>query len=152
MVTGLTSMIAGPLLGRLVDAYGKFRVFSIGSIFAVILIEYYTHLGTTPLAIVIALNAVMFVAVSARIISANALTSAVPGASDRGAFMAITSSTQQLSGGVASLAAGLIVVQTPQGALDHYDVLGYVVGAVMIVTIFLMRRINRDISKQGVTK
>ena len=42
---------------------------------------------------------------------------AIPEPKDRGAFMSINSSVQQISGGVASAIAGLIVVQTNGGKL-----------------------------------
>jgi hypothetical protein len=76
-------------------------------------------------------------------ISASALASAVPEMQDRGAFMSINAALQQFSGGLASSVAGLIVVQTSDGRLQHYDVLGWVVVSAMILTIVLMYPINR---------
>jgi hypothetical protein len=40
--------------------------------------------------------------------------------------MSINGSLQQVSGGIASLAAGLIVVQAADGSIARYDVLGFV--------------------------
>jgi predicted MFS family arabinose efflux permease len=91
-----------------------------------------------------AISAVMFVAVSTRMIAASAVISAVPESHDRGAFMGINSSIQQLSGGVAAMAAGLIVVQTSSGKLEHYHDLGYVVGAAMLITLVMMYKIHRN--------
>ena len=92
-----------------------------------------------------ALNVVMFAGITARMISASALVSAIPDARDRGAFMSVTASLQQISGGVASAFAGLIVVQQAGGHLDRYDILGYVVIATMIVTILMMNWIDRHV-------
>ena len=39
--------------------------------------------------------------------------------------------------------AGLIVLQTPSGALARYDLLGYVVVAAMLVVVFMLRPIDR---------
>jgi MFS family permease len=105
----------------------------------------YTNLGVTPLAWVIGLNMLLFIAVMARMISASALTSAIPDLHDRGAFMAVNSSVQQLAGGVASAFAGLIVVQAPDGQLQRYDVLGMVVIGAMVVTVLLMYPIHRAV-------
>ena len=63
----------------------------------------------TPLWIIIALNVLLFVGISFQddlIISIN--DQAVPQSQDRGAFMSINASVQQISGGIASAIAGLI--------------------------------------------
>jgi predicted MFS family arabinose efflux permease len=147
-VTGLVSMVAGPLAGRLADAVGKYTIFCIGTIAAIGVVIYYTHLGVTPLWLVIVISCVMFVCVSARMISASALTSGVPAMPDRGAYMAISSSLQQFSGGVAAGVAGLIVVQSPSGALERYALLGWVVSAVMALTVLLMFNVHRIVREK----
>jgi predicted MFS family arabinose efflux permease len=124
LATGILTLLAGPLLGRLSDRIGKYRLFVFGSSVTMIMVLVYTHLGHTPLPWVIAVNALLFVGVTSRMISASALMSAVPAPASRGAFMAVNASLQQFAGGVAAAVAGLIVVQTPGGALERYDVLG----------------------------
>ena len=143
MATGLAAIVAGPVMGRVSDAVGKYATFVGGSALGLVIVLYYTNLGVTPLWLVIAINIVLFVAITARMISAQALSSAIPEAQDRGAYMSISSSLQQLAGGVASSVAGLIVTQTEAGPLAHYNRLGYVVAAAMIATVLLMYKINR---------
>ena len=63
--------------------------------------------------------------------------------------MSINSSIQQIGGGFASAAAGLIVVQTPSGFLDNYDILGYVVITSMLIVIGLMYFLNKQIQNSG---
>ena len=142
MATGLASMFAGPLIGRISDAVGKYRTFAVASAAAVAIILWYTRLGVTPIGIVIAINIAMFSAISGRMISSQALSSAIPAPEDRGAYMSISSSLQQLAGGVASSCAGLLVSQTGDGPLDHYERLGYVVASSMVVGVVLMGRVN----------
>jgi predicted MFS family arabinose efflux permease len=146
MATGISALLAGPAMGRLSDTVGKYPTFVGGSALGIAIVVYYTHLGVTPLSTVIAINIVLFIAINARMISSQALSSAIPAAPDRGAYMSISSSLQQLAGGVASFAAGLIVTQTGEGPLEHYDRLGYVVSAAMIATILLMYKINQLVS------
>jgi predicted MFS family arabinose efflux permease len=143
VVTGVVSIVSGPLLGRLADTVGKYAVFCAGSLLSMLVVGIYCNLGITPLVWVIVINAVLFSAIMARMIAAGALTSAVPEAQDRGAFMAVGSSLQQLSGGVASSIAGLIVFQTPAGRIERYDTLGYVVMVAILVTIAMMYPIHR---------
>lgn len=143
MVTGVCTLIAGPLLGKLSDKTGKYRLFVGGSILSMILVLIYTNLGITPLVVLIALNCVLFIGITSRIISASALMTAVPEAKDRGAFMSVNSAVQQVSGGIASAAAGMIILQTASGHIERYPILGFVVVGSMIVAIILMYIVNR---------
>jgi len=148
MVTGVSSIVSGPIMGRLSDAIGKYRMFCAGSAAAMVLVGVYCNLGITPLEWVIALNMVLFIAIMARMISATALTTAIPDLHDRGAFMAVSSSLQQLSGGVASAVAGTIVVQQADGRLANYDVLGYVVMGAMLLTVAMLYPIDREVRRK----
>jgi predicted MFS family arabinose efflux permease len=145
LVTGICSFIAGPLLGRVADRIGKYRLFCVGSAVGIALVVGFCRLGITPLWIVMLLNTVLFVSITSRMISAQALISAIPDLPDRGAFMAVNSSLQQLSGGVAASVAGHIVVQTANGKLERYDTLGDVVAVAMLLTMVLMYPIHRAV-------
>ncbi|MFN4253938.1 MAG: MFS transporter [Saprospiraceae bacterium] len=155
LVTGICSMIAGPLLGKLTDQMGSMRVFTGGSALALVLVLVYCHLGITPIWWAAALNAVMFVGITARMISSSALFTTVPTPADRGAFMGINSSVAQISGGFASAVAGLIIHQTETGYLENYPLLGWVVAASMVVCTVLMFSIykavkaRRELKEEG---
>jgi predicted MFS family arabinose efflux permease len=147
MLTGLFSIITGPLIGKFSDQLGKYNIFVIGSVVTMIIVPIYCNLGVTPFWLVLVLNIIMFAGVSSRIISSSALVTAVPVPQDRGAFMSINSSVQQISGGIATFIAGLIVVQVPGGKLIHYDTLGYVVVGAMLITIIMMYSIHLYVEK-----
>jgi MFS family permease len=93
----------------------------------------------------------MMIGILARIISSSALITAVPEKAERGAFMGINSSIQQVAGGIASIIAGFIVVQTTGGALRHYDTIGYIVAVSMLISVILMRSIYRYVQKKDRT-
>ncbi len=145
-VTGVFSILFGPIIGKLSDKIGKYRMFCIGSLISLVMVAIYTQLGITPLWLVIMVNVVLFVGISSRMISSSALMSAVPDPQDRGAFMGVNSSVQQISGGVAAAIAGMIVVQTKKGLLLHYDSLGYVVNGAMLITMGMMYFIHRQVT------
>jgi predicted MFS family arabinose efflux permease len=151
MVTGVCAIIAGPLIGRLSDAVGKFPVFACGCAVTITMGSIYTHLGITPLPLVILVNALLFIGVSSRMISASALISAIPSPSDRGSYLAISSSIQQFSGGIAAAVAGVIVVQHANGALEHFDVLGYLLVATTLISLSMMYLIYRRIEATAAT-
>lgn len=148
-ITGIFSMAAGPFLGRLSDVFGKFKVFSFGSILAIVIILYYCNMGPTPFWKVVALNTILMFGVLSRLISSSALITAIPETNEQGAFMSINSSVQQFSGGIASVLAGLIIVQTGKGKLEHYDTIGFIVTASIIVTIFMMRSIDNYVLRKS---
>jgi predicted MFS family arabinose efflux permease len=150
MITGLFSMITGPMVGKLSDKTGKYSVFFYGSILSIIMVIIYTNLSITPLWAVIALNSILFVGISSRIISSSTLMTAVPKVEDRGAFMGVNASIQQISGGIASAIAGLIVVQNSSGKIEHYDTLGYLVSITVVFTIIMMYFINKQIKASHV--
>ncbi|WP_258103527.1 MFS transporter [Marinoscillum sp. MHG1-6] len=145
MVTGLFTIGFGPLAGKVSDSFGKYRVFTAGSILAIIIITIYCSMGLTPMWLVILMNVLLFAGITARMISSQALITAVPDPKDRGAFMGINSSVMQISGGIASAIAGMIVSQSDSGKILHYDTLGYVVSGTVILTIILMYFINKMI-------
>jgi MFS family permease len=149
LVTGISSIIAGPLLGRLSDSVGKYPVFCFGTTLGIIMVSIYCHLGITPLWGVVLVNVLLFLGISARMVSASALLSAVPDAKDRGAFMSINSSVQQLAGGLGSGVAGLVVIQTSTGQLERYDLLGYVVATAMLITIVLMYSVHKIVTAKS---
>ena len=148
VITGVVSIIAGPLMGKLSDVIGKYAMFCGATIVCLGVVIYFTHLGVIPLWHMILVNAVLFVCITGRMISAGALASGVPAMPDRGAYMAINSSLQQLSGGLAASVAGLIVVQAPSGKLERYGLLGWVVAAAMTLTLALMYNVHRIVREK----
>lgn len=148
LITGICSMALGPLIGKMTDTIGKYQVFVGGSILTIVVVLVYCNLGLTPLWAVIIVSIFMFTAVSARMISSQALLSAVPEQKDRGAFMSINASVQQISGGIATMIAGMIIIQTSSGKLERYNILGYVVSCVMIVTMTMMYNLHLHIKKK----
>jgi predicted MFS family arabinose efflux permease len=143
MATGISSFAVGPLLGKLGDKIGKYKLFCLGSGSTIAVVLVFTRLGATPIAWVMLINIVLFAAITARMISSQALVSGVPDLADRGAFMSVNNSVAQLSGGVAAAVAGLIVVQRPGQPLEHYEILGWVVSGASILTIALMYPIHK---------
>lgn len=147
-ITGLFSIITGPVIGFFSDKIGKYTIFVLGSVWSIIMVLVYTHQDVIPLWMVIMFNVLLFMGISARIISSSALLTAVPTPADRGAFTGVNASLQQISGGIAAAIAGLIVYQeTKTSPLENYPILGYVVSVTTIITIIMMYLLNRMIMR-----
>jgi hypothetical protein len=68
---------------------------------------------------------------------------------DRGAFMTINTSLQQLAGGIAAVIAGKIVTRPIEnGALENIDTIGYVISGITIVSIYMMYRVYNLVKDQ----
>ena len=148
VVAGAVGIFTGPIIGKWSDRVGKFRVFIYGSLLGTIMVPIITHMTITPLWEVLLLNTLMYTAVFSRVIPSQALISAVPDRQDRGAFMSINSSVQQLGGGIASAIGGLIIAENSKGLLVNYDVLGWVTVAAFMICGVLMWRVNRQLQSK----
>jgi predicted MFS family arabinose efflux permease len=153
LATGLASIAIMPLVGRLSDRFDKFKLFTAGTVIAIIMVTIYTNLPPVPLWQVMVINVIMFMGIMSRMIPATTLTSAIPEMRDRGAFMSINASLQQMAGGIAAVCAGLIISQkTKTSPLEHYNILGYVVATVSIICLFLVYRVSVMVKKKITTK
>ena len=146
-VSGLFTIVTGPLIGRASDAFGHFNTFIFGCALSIVMVLIYTHLGHVSLLVVIAVSVVMFVGIFSRMIPSQVLMSAIPRPPERGSFNALNASMQQISGGVASLVAGIVVTQGADGALQHFDQLGYIIVATTLLSLGLMYFIQRAVAQ-----
>ena len=149
MFTGIASIVVLPMVGKISDTFGKFRIFIIGTMLASIMVVVFTHLSVTPFWEIVVVNIILFAGILSRMVPATALMTAVPEVVDRGAFMSVNASLQQIAGGVASILAGAIVVQnTGTGPLEHYDILGYLCVCLMFLCIGLLYGIHKHVEKK----
>jgi predicted MFS family arabinose efflux permease len=148
LVSGLFSIVMGPVVGRATDAFGKYPTFVFGSVVSVIMVLIYTHLGQVSLTTAIVVNVLMFVGIFSRMIPAQALMSAIPERSQRGSFSAVSASLQQVSGGLGSVLAAVIIAQEADGSLIHFDRLGYVVVASSILSVIAMYFVAKSVARQ----
>ncbi|HEY0272603.1 MAG TPA: MFS transporter, partial [Chitinophaga sp.] len=148
IVAGAAGLVVGPLIGKWSDKTGKYNMFIGGTLLAIVMVLINTHLGVTPLWLVLVLNTLMMTAVNTRMIPSQALISAVPDLKDRGAFMSINASVQQLGGGIAAAIGGAIVTAGPSGQLHHYDTIGYVTIFAFVLCAGLMYLVNETLRQK----
>ena len=149
MASGVSSLIIMPLIGKISDKIDKFTLFTIASIWMMVVVVLYTQLAVTPLWIVMIFNVTMMMGIMSRMIPSSALTTAIPDMKDRGAFMSINASLQQVAGGVAAVFAGKIVLQKDKfSPLENYDKLGYVIVVLSTISIFMVYRVSVLVKKK----
>jgi predicted MFS family arabinose efflux permease len=149
MAVGVVTLLVMPLTGNLSDRFDKYTVFLVASFLMVFAILIYVHLPRVSLTILILVNILMMAGIMARMVPSQALTASIPDLPDRGAFMSINSSLQQLAGGVAALLGGWIVKQqTETSPLERFDILGYVVIGIIIANVFLTFRVAKLVNSK----
>lgn len=142
-IGGAATLIFGPIWGQLSDRYGKLNIFIIGSGLAIAMILIYSNIGQVHAWLIILINTLLFIGINARMVTSTAMATIVPEPKDRGTFMALDASLQQLAGGIAASLAGLIVFQSAEGMIYRYPLLGMIVTLLMLLTTWLMFLINR---------
>jgi predicted MFS family arabinose efflux permease len=122
---------------------GKYRLFSILAVIALVPVAIITNLPQIPFAAVLCITGFWFVVSSGRAIPAQAMISHVVPPERRGSFMSFNSSVQQVFVGLASVIAGFIVVKQPDNTISNYEITGYFSIAVAICCIYIAYRLNR---------
>jgi len=145
MITGIVTFFIGPVIGQLSDRFGKYRILLIGVGISLVMIPTFTRLHITPFTIFILINILVWTGVSSVTISGSSLLSAIPPSAQRGAFMSIYSSVQQLLGGIGAGISSLIVIAGSDGKLVHFDVLGTIVASGYLAILMMMTLIHRRI-------
>lgn len=142
MAGGFFTIFTSPWVGRMTDKYGKIKVFTIFMTLNVIPIGVITHLGQTPIPYVLLISTMFFVTSNGRMVPAAALITGTAKSENRGSFLSFNSAVQQLSAGLASFLAGLILAEGVNGELLNYDIVGYFAIILSLLCIPLVRRIK----------
>lgn len=150
MIAGIGTLIIMPSVGKLSDKMDKFRLFTFASVWMITIVMIYTNLLPVPFWQIVSLNIMMTMGIMGRFIPAGALTTEIPEMRDRGAYMSVSASLQQMAGGIAAAFAGLVVVQKDSHSpLEHYNTLGYVVCAITAVCIFMVYRVDVMVKRKN---
>jgi predicted MFS family arabinose efflux permease len=146
LATGSAAMISGPILGKWSDKIGKIKLNQFGTLITITMVLVFTHLSKVPIYVLMLTNGLLFVGITARIIASQAINSAVPAPDSRGAYMAISSSMQQISGGIGAAFSGLIVSIQPDGSIVGFERVGYVVAISAIITTVMLTRMAKNLA------
>lgn len=136
---GLATVVALPLFGRLSDRYGNMTIFGIVSVAAVFSIYAITHLPPVTMLIAILTSTSYFIVASGRNVPATTMVTGVVNTQNRGSFMSVRTSAQQLALGLSSIIAGLIVTKDADGRLIDYEIAGYLAIAMSLLAIVIGR-------------
>ena len=149
MVSGVSSLIIMPVMGKLSDTVDKFKIFFFASLMMITMVLIYTNLNPIPFGFILLFNILFMISMMSRVVPAIVLTSGLPKMQDRGAFMSINSSLQQIAGGVAAIVGGLIVVQKNKySPLEHYNILGILISLLSTLSILLVYLVSKMVKQR----
>lgn len=142
LVGGAFTIFTSPLVGKLADKRGKYPIFVIFALLSFVPIWLITNLWIVPLWFVLVISGLFFIAANGRMIPMQAMVSSVVSPQQRGGFMAINSSVQQLSTALAANIGGMMVYQVPDGRLENYSLVGYLSITLIGISIFLAKKLK----------
>jgi len=137
MVGGALTIFTSPWIGRWADRVGKPRVYSIMAFATLLPILLLTHMPPVPVWQALIVTAMFFVFSSGRMVPAMSMLTSSARPQNRGSFMSVVSSLQQVTAGIAALIGGMIVQENAEGQLIHYNYVGYCALAGSVVAIYL---------------
>jgi predicted MFS family arabinose efflux permease len=141
-IGGIVSIFNAPLVGRLSDKFGRKPLFFIFAIYSIIPLLWITNMQPSPLSVILISAGALFLGIGGRMIPAQTLMTQLVEPQNRGAFMSLNSSIQQLGAGLGAYIAGLIIIDTTNGKLQNYDIVGYLAVGFTILAILLFTRIK----------
>ncbi len=148
LVGGALTIFSSPRVGKAADKYGRLKVFTIFGFLVLIPILLITHLPTVPLWQALVVSGLFFILANGRMVPSTTMVTSVIRPENRGSFMSIRSSVQQISSGLATLLAGLIISDKPSDiqenatALVGYEYVGYVAVFFSLIAIYVARKLR----------
>lgn len=139
---GIFTLFTSRLIGSLADRYGKHFMVYILAPLSLIPIFLVTNMSVLPLPLVLMINTSFFILISGRFVPVMAIITGSVSKANRGAFMGITSSLQQMSMGLASVLAGFIIRYNENGEIMHFNIVGYLSIFMTLVFVFLASRVK----------
>ncbi len=101
-----------------------------------------THLGVTPIVLVLMVTTLFFVTSNGRYVPAAAIITGTASPENRGSFLSFNSAVQQLAAGFASLLAGMIIGENELGQLTNFNWVGYQAIFFSLLCIPLAKRVK----------
>lgn len=148
LVGGVCTLFFSPWVGRMADKYGRLKIFTIFGSLVIIPIVVITNLVPVPIWAALIVTAIFFIFSNGRMVPSTTMETAIIKPELRGSYMSIRSSVQQLTSGLASFIAGLIVTERPSifdanaKALVNYNYVGFIAVLFSVVSILVARKLT----------
>lgn len=143
LVGGAATIITSPKIGKLADKYGKPKIFTIMGFLSLIPIVAVTNMPKVGIPIALIFTTLVFVFFSGRFVPATAYITSVVSAKYRGSFMSFNFAFMQITSGIASIIAGMIITKSPDGQLLNYPYVGLIAVVFTFIAMFMIRKVKQ---------
>jgi predicted MFS family arabinose efflux permease len=144
---GLSTLITGPIIGRLADKYGHKRLFLVFAAVSMIPLLLVTHLPKVALPLAIVASTLFFIFISGRIIPSSTMVISSVETRFRAGFVSINTAMQQFAAGLAATISGSVVTEivvkdATIKAISGYHIVGYMAVGLTIIAMLLGSRLK----------
>ena len=143
LIGGIATIITNPRIGRWADQTNKHRVFTILASLSIIPILVLTNLPPVPLWMALVVTGLFFILAGGRMVPSTAIVTSVIKPRNRGSFMSLNSSVQNMTAGLTSIVAGVLVT-VPKGGHHVYGFwkVGLIGALFTVIAMWLMNKIK----------
>ncbi len=140
---GIATVASGPLVGKLADRFGKQKIYAIVATCSIAPILLITHLPVLSKPMIYLASTSFFIFFGGRFVPAMAIMTGSVEPRNRGKFMSINSSTQQLANALATSIAGVIIYNSVTGQLIGFGTVGIMASVFTVMSIFIAYRVKQ---------
>jgi len=147
-VGGFFTVITARIIGKATDKLGAVKMLSSLALISTLPIALYSNATKMNLIPFIAMSTFFMTMVSGRMIPLMTMTSEIALAKDRGTYMGLLNSVRSLGSALATLFAGVFIVQTADGKLSGFNTVGYFSVGFSILVIFGAIHVNSILQRK----
>ena len=136
------SFFTGPIIGRIADRYGRFRIYCILIVVACFTMRFLTASGPLQLWQSLILAGFFFTFASGRFVPGQAAISLAVPSNRRGAYMSLAACSRDLACGITTWLGGHVIVQEMGGQIMHYERLGWFAIGVSICSLWVFHQVK----------
>jgi DHA1 family inner membrane transport protein len=139
---GLLTLVATPIVGRLVDRYGPLPVYRRVVPLSALMILVLTHLPAVGIVGAASVTAVLMATNAGRMVTAMSLITSSIDPARRGSFMSTNASVQHVASGIGTLCGGMIVRGGAGEPLRHFGWVGILAAAATVGSLWIAGRLQ----------
>lgn len=140
---GIATVVSGPLVGKLADKFGNQKIYAIMGVLSIAPILLITHLPKMSEPLVLLASTAFFIFFGGRFVPAMAIMTGSVEPKNRGKFMSINASIQQLSNALATSIAAFVIINLPDGRIEGFGTVGFIAAAATLCSIAIAYKVKQ---------